>query len=365
MWKRIVMGILVLVSIAAGFGVAKVQVTINQSLGHIKRSVDTSLDSVDLSGIHVESDDDIVNILLIGNDYRTRDGSQSPALKDVIMIATMDRKHNTLKLSSIMRDTLVNVAGQDKLMKVNASGKKEYGGIKNLYKTLAQNFNVKVDGYAEIGFDAFEDTVDAVGGVEVELTDTEVRYLNKTNYIWKKKNRNLKEGKQKLNGDQALAYCRIRKGYDVIGEPVVTVSGLTDDYGRTWRQRTLLTAVFDKMKSQPISKWIDVANKVLDNVTTDLDNDTIMEYMKDVVMMGTTEIHQMQIPMNGYFREDKENEFKDAQGWSLVPTNGVSSAYDPTANAEALRKFIFRYDGKKEFTYESEAKKAAAGSTEE
>jgi hypothetical protein len=113
----------------------------------------------------------------------------------------------------------------------------------------------------------------------------------------------------------------------------------------------VITALFDKMKSQPLSKWMEVADKVLENVRTDLDNDTILKYMKDAVMMGTTQIHQMQIPVNGYYRNDKNNEFPDAQGWSLVPTNGITTDYDRTANSEALRQFIFKYDGKDEFKY--------------
>ncbi len=360
LWKKIVMGILLICSAGLGFGAAKVQVTVSHSLGQINRDIDTSLNTVNLDGINVHSDDEVVNILLIGDDYREYDGSTSPGLYDVIMIATMDKKHGTLKLSSIMRDTLVEVAGQDKYMKINASGKKEYGGIKNLYKTIALNFNIKVDGYAKVGFDAFKEVVDAVDGVEVELTETEVKYLNHTNYIWKKKDRKLKVGKQTLNGNQALGYCRIRKGMDVIGEPVVTANGLTDDYGRTWRQRTLLTAVFDKMKSQPLSKWVEVANDVLGDVTTDLDDKTIMTYMKDVITMGTMEIEQFRIPMDNYYYDDRNNEFPDAQGWSLVPTAGNTHSYDPSANAEALKQFIFDYNGKGEFEYSG-----SIGSSEE
>lgn len=350
MWKKIVLGLLLVLSATVGFLVAKAQVTFEDKLNHITRD-NTDLSSVDLSNIHVESDDKIVNILLLGDDYRTYDGSTSPGLNDVILIGTMDMKHSTLKLTSIMRDTLVDVAGQDKKMKINASGKKEYGGLKNLYKTIAQNFNIKVDGYAEVGFEGFEQAIDAVGGVEIELTETEAAYLNKTNYVWNKKNRKFKVGKQTVNGAQALGYCRIRKGKDVLGTPVVTINGLTDDYGRTWRQRTVITAVFDKMKTQPISKWMEVADKILENVKTDLDNDTIIQYMKDVVKMGTTDIYQLQIPVEGYFRDDKNNEFPDAQGWSLVPTNGVSRDFDPSCNSEALRQFVFQYDGKEEFHY--------------
>lgn len=350
-WKKIMMFFLMLMSAGVGFGAAKLQVTVNNSLGKINRDIDTSLKTVDLQGIQVHSDNEVVNILLIGDDYRTYDGSTSPGLTDVIMIATMDKKHGTLKLSSIMRDTLVEVVGQDKYMKINASGSKQFGGVKNLYKTIALNFNIKVDGYAKVGFDAFRKAVDAVGGVEVELTETEVEYLNQTNYIRGKKNRNLKVGKQTLNGSQALGYVRIRKGKDIIGRPVMTANGLIDDAGRTWRQRTLLSAVFDKMKTQPLSKWTEVADDVLKDVTTDLDDKTILNYMKDAITMGTTEIKQFRIPMDNYFYDDRNNEFPDAQGWSLVPTARNTRSYDPTDNAEALRQFIFEYDGKEEFQY--------------
>ena len=64
----------------------------------------------------------------------------------------------------------------------------------------------------------------------------------------------------------------------------------------------MINAVFDKVKSLPMSDWLKLANKLLKNVTTDLSNDKIIEYGKDVVTMGTTKIHQLQIPINGYYR---------------------------------------------------------------
>lgn len=349
MWKKIVLGVLVVLSAAAGFGVAKVESTMRSSMNHITRDTKNVLKDVNLDGIHVESDDEIVNILLVGDDYRKEKNYSASGLSDAMMIATMDKKHDRLKLTTLMRDTLVDVTNRNQKMKLNAAY--GAGGVKNMYKTIAKNFNIKLDGYVLVGFDAFEDVVNAVGGVEVELTDTEVRYLNITNYIRKKKNHNVKVGKHTLDGDQALAWCRIRKGKDKIGEPVRTVNGLTDDYGRTWRQRTLVSAIFDKMKTMPKSKWIDVANKVLGSVKTDLDNDTILSYIKDVITMGTTEVDQLQIPMNGYFRYGKKTEFPYSQGESLVPTNGVSDAFDPSTNAAAMKQFIFKYNGKGEFKY--------------
>ena len=81
------------ISGTAGFFVAKARVAFNQTLNHVKRDYNSKLSSVDLSGIKVKSDDDIVNILLIGNDKRDEKYySNDRGLRDVIMVATMDRK---------------------------------------------------------------------------------------------------------------------------------------------------------------------------------------------------------------------------------------------------------------------------------
>ena len=108
--------------------------------------------------------------------------------------------------------------------------------------------------------------------------------------------------------------------------------------------------MFGKLKSLSRSKWIELANEVLgEYVTTDLTNDNIMEYMKDVIMMGTTEVTQLQIPISGYFRTSYDGEY--SCGSSLVLTDGVSSERNLANNAEALNKFIFEYDSKKPFEY--------------
>lgn len=339
MWKKILLSFLVIISAAAGFFVAKAQVTMNSAFDHVNRDYDTALRNVDLSGIPVKSDNQIVNILIIGNDYRKENGYNAGGLTDTMIIGTMDMKHGTLKLTSLMRDLVVEIPGHGK-NKLNAAN--SFGGVELLYKTIATNFNIELDGYVEVGFKAFQDIVDKVGGVEVELTESEVEYLNSTNYIRNKKYRNVKVGKQILNGSQALGYCRIRK-------KGTTINGLRDDYGRTWRQRTVINRVFDKVKKMPMSDWMDIANSVFDNVTTDLTNDQIFDYMKDVVTMGTMDVKQLQIPVAGYFRSAANGEF--SCGSSIVMTAGGGGSWDTSANQEALKQFVFDYDGKEEFSY--------------
>ena len=340
--KRVLLSICLIISIVAGFFVAKAQYTFDQSLSHVTRNYDSALSKVDLSGIHVNSENDIVNLLFIGNDHRKEwNGFVEEGLPDVMMIGTLDKKHKSLKLTSLLRDMKVYSSTAGKYRKLNECFND--GGIKGVYKAIAENFNIKLDGYVMVGFDAFTQAINAIGGVNVELTQTEVDYLSQTNFIRKKKYRKgLKVGKQKLNGYQALGYCRIRKGRDVIGKPVVTASGLTDDYGRTWRQRTVISAVFAKMKKQPLSKWLEVGNKVLSNIETDLSNDEIISLMKDTVFLGTADVKQLQIPMEGYFTTSSDGAY-------LLSKN--SSETDWSTNADILKKFIFNYDGSGEFTY--------------
>ena len=354
MWKKIVFGILIVVSAVVGFGVAKVQSRFNVTMNRMTRDTVNVLKEVELpEGVDVTGEDDIINVLLIGSDERKEKNFESKGLTDAMMIATLDKKHGTLKLTTLMRDTLVRIAGTEQDRKLNSAVNN--GGIQNLYRTLAQNFHIQLDGYVMVTFTAFEKVVDAVGGVEIELTDTEMRYLNCTNYS-KKENHTFVVGKQTVNGNQALGYCRIRKGKDKIGEPVVTVSGLTDDYGRTWRQRTLLTSIFNKMKTLPKEQWLKVADEVASCIKTDLDNDAIYGYLGDIIMMGTTKVHQLQIPQNGYFRDTKNREFPYCDGWALVPTNGQNSYFDTSKNEEIMKDFIFNFNGKGEYEYQDPAK---------
>lgn len=329
-WKRVIFVASMMVSALLGFMAAKAQIDVTEVLDTIPRNYDTAFSQVNLEGIKVHSDSDIVNILLVGNDFRQENGYSAGGLTDTMMIATLDMKHKTLKLTSLMRDMLVEIPGYGN-NKLNSAY--SFGGIELLYQTLAINFNIQLDGYVEVSFDAFKKVVDEVGGVEIELTESEANYLNSTNYIKPAKYRTVKVGMNKMNGAQALGYCRIRKR-------VFTPNGLTDDYGRTWRQRNTITKIFDKVKKLPMSKWMDITKEILNGyVTTDLSNKKIINCIKDVVMMGTTEIHQLQIPINGYFSGGN------------IPGVGSCLQIQREHQAEAMKQFIFEYNGKEEYVY--------------
>ena len=97
------------------------------------------------------------------------------------------------------------------------------------------------------------------------------------------------------------------------------------------------------MKKQPLSKWLDVGNKVLSNIETDLGNNEIISLMKDTVFLGTADVKQLQIPMEGYFTTTSDGAY-------LISTN--TSETDWSTNADILKKFIFKYNGNGEFKYD-------------
>lgn len=320
-----------LLSISIGSIAAAIVHKSDSMLGLMNYDNKNTLSEVDMSKYQLDSDTEVVNILLVGadknNDEQDKKGVERRS--DSMMIATLDIKHSKLKVTSLMRDMYVEIPGHGK-NKLNAAYM--FGGIKLLYKTIANNFNVKMDGYAEVNFDAFVNVIDQIGGVEANLTESEAKHLNATNYIKRKKYRNVKVGKQTLNGYQALGYCRIRHGKkqpDGHYPGVYTASGKGDDYGRTERQRLTIAAILKKVKALSINEWMELVEIVMPNVTTDISKKDIYSYLMAVVQMGTTELHQFSLPIQG--------------GYSSQMINGADCLVpDLAANKSALKKFIFK-----------------------
>ena len=329
--SRVLLVFGVMLSAVAGVMVATLVHKGDKALGMINYDENKTLEQVDLSKYKLKSDTQIVNVLLVGADKNLDELSKKGADRrsDSMMIATLDIKHGKLKLTSLMRDMYLPVPGYGN-QKLNSAY--YYGGIPLLYETIAQNFDIKMDGYAEVNFDAFINVIDKLGGVEVELTESECDALNNTSAaIKRKKYRNMKVGKQILNGHQALGYCRVRKGRKlpngrILG--VYTKSGKGDDFGRVERQRLTIQSIVNKVKKLSPTELIDLAADVLPSVTTDIPKDDIYSYMLSVVGMGSTKLNQFVVPKDGTYSNQTIN------GQSvLVP--------DLPKNKAALKKFIF------------------------
>ena len=233
----------------------------------------------------------VYNILLLGEENIESGGGRGRS--DLIMIATINEEDGSIKLTSVMRDILVAIPGHSD-NRLNAAY--AMGGVSLVYQTLANNLGVDIDNYAKVNFESFEKIIDAIGGVDIELTEEEAAYLNRTNYISNEKYRNVKAGKNHFNGNQALGYCRIRK--------VGTSGREYSDFGRTSRQRMLLESIVTSIKDMNLKQLKRFCDKCLPYVTTDIDEETLEKYMKAVINIGLDKkIRDYRIPIDGTYSD--------------------------------------------------------------
>lgn len=258
----------------------------------------------------------VYNILLLGEEAIGSGSGRGRT--DVIIIATLNTNSKTIKLTSLLRDTLVQIPGY-KDNKLNTAYEK--GGLDLMYETISRNFDIHLDGAAMVNFENFEKIIDELGGLEITLTSGEARYLNNTNYISEKKNRTVVQGTQIMNGNQVLGYARIRKR--------ATITGNNNDYGRTDRHRIILNAIFDKYKTESKVELAAVMIDMLPMVKTDIDDKCFELLLNSFIEMGTMEMSQLRIPVNGSFTDNVKVRGMDV----LIP--------DLDENRTILHEFIF------------------------
>ena len=237
------------------------------------------------------------------------------ARSDSIIIATIDNNTKKLKLSSIMRDTFVDIPGYGE-QKINAA--LALGGPELLMKTIKENFNFTLDKYVMVNFWGFEDIIDGIGGIEVDVKDYEIPEINK--YIGEV--RDVKSpplttpGLQHLDGQQALAYARIRK----VGN---------GSYERTERQRRVLDIVAEKMMDVSVTKYPGLLYDLLPSVKTNIEPLTLLNYAYTVSKFGELKFEQLQIPAT----ELSQGGLYRNKGWVLL--------IDKEQNGKILNDFIY------------------------
>lgn len=263
-------------------------------------------------GLPTAEESGIENIVLFGVDSRT---PNDHGRTDSIMIATVDKKNKAIKLSSIMRDLYVDIGDNDKQMnRINAAY--AYGGPEKAIDVLNKNFGMDLKYYAIVDFKGFQEVVDKLGGIDVEVKDYEVNEIN--HYIKEVNGSNSKllthSGYQHLNGQQALSFSRIRK----VGN---------GDYERTERQRLVLKCLMDKAKQVDAVKVSQLFTSLLSYVQTNMPVQKAMDLGMTALKCNGS-FQTMRIPVDGYF------EPQYVSGLAvLVP--------DIKANAQLLKEFIY------------------------
>lgn len=236
----------------------------------------------------------IINILLVGQDQRE---GEDHKLSDTIILCTVNRETKTLTLSSFQRDMYVKLpnmwghkCGKNRINTAYALGyswKGDLGAMQMLDQLLLEQFGVEVDYNIEIGFEAFEGIVDAVGGIDITLTEDEAAYLNDIDGL----PGNYSAGENHLDGYAGLCYARMRHS-----------SAADNDFNRTGRQRAVIEAVLEQCRSMKISEMHTLLTELLPMVLTDMSNEDIWSLAKDILpLVSELEVVSQQIPAPGTY----------------------------------------------------------------
>ncbi|MBR2240733.1 MAG: LCP family protein [Clostridia bacterium] len=255
------------------------------------------------------------NIAVFGVDARS--DRYVNTRSDVIMIVSLNQDTNDVKVTSVYRDTYLNIDGHgfDKVTHAYA-----YGGPELAINTLNKNLDLNISEFVTVNFSAVIDIVDSIGGVEIDVDSEELVYLNKyIQNVNREFNRNdaalTRTGVSNLTGAQALAYTRIR----------YTAGG---DFKRTERSREVLNATFGKAKKLSVGKLNNLADVLLPKVYTNIKATEILGMIPSIYNINITE----------------------GEGWpykTAFYNNGISYVAPVTLeqNVKQLHQHLFGNDG--------------------
>jgi LCP family protein required for cell wall assembly len=232
--------------------------------------------------------DNVVNIMLIGQQAREKEVAK---LSDTMILCSINKETKTITLTSFLRDLYVklpdfqgHICGKNRINVAYNLGwywAGEKGGMEMLDQLILENFGVEIDYNVEIGFDAFTSVIDILGGVDMELTADEARYMRIGS----------KEGMYHLDGNHALIYARTR--HSNAGD---------NDFNRTNRQRKLITHLLDKCRTMSLPDLHNLLKQILPLVITDMTNEEITQCALELLpMLVDLKIESNQVPAEGTY----------------------------------------------------------------
>ena len=233
-----------------------------------------TMDPTDVTFDEVEAlaSDDIVNIMLIGQDVRPGEGRSR---SDTMLLVTLNPGKNAIQMTSFMRDTYVQIPGYlDNRLNVAY----RYGGTDLMNATFLKNFGIEIDGNVMVDFTEFAHIIDQLGGVDIDLSAEETDYMIDRGCT-------VTQGMNHLNGEDALTFVRMRY-----------VSG--GDYGRTERQRRVITSLIDSFRDASLKEILALVDELLPRVVTNVSNTDILKYAATGVSLlaDKAEVQSLRIP---------------------------------------------------------------------
>lgn len=265
----------VVILIGAAIALVLILKTTDEEKGIVKIEMDSVEVNSEVPSEWEQIGENYTNIALFGVD--ARNGKLDTGTRtDTIMILSVNNTTGEARLVSVYRDTYLNL-GNDVYNKCNAAYAK--GGPRQAISMLNMNLDLYITDFVTIGFEGMMEVIDAVGGVEINVKENEIKHLNNyqaSMYATEENPNNLttdyvpvtEPGLQTLSGYQAVAYCRIR--------------AVGNDFGRTERQRTVLQAILDKAQTLTPAQLNDIADDVFPMIATSMEIDEILSLVANV-----------------------------------------------------------------------------------
>lgn len=269
--------------------------------------------SIDDSAVSVNKylNHDVINLALFGVDGRPDvEGNRS----DTIMIISINFKTGKTVLTSIQRDTIARIPAnstikKDSYTKINAAY--SYGGPELAVKTINENYDLNITDYITISFQCMIDSVNAVGGVTINIKDDSIlkytnKYINDYNQLNNTHAKTLTHtGKNHLNGIQALAYSRNRYS--------------DNDFGRTERQREVFNKVFNKLAKLSSLKLANLVTKIYPNIRTSMSTTELSTMLRGYMQLDSKKLTNQHVPFDNYYA------FVNYEGSSIAPKTLVDN----------------------------------------
>lgn len=237
----------------------------------------------------VVSDENVTNIMLVGHNYREDEPNY---LSDTMILCSINRETKTMTMVSIMRDLLVplpayagHTAGRNRINVCYALGSSwtgsSEGGMEMLAMCVEQNFDIPVHHTIEVDFQSFVTIIDYMGGVEVDVSEAEAKYMTENvGYVG-----DVQPGLQTLDGMATLAYARIR--------------GIDNDRVRTGRQRNVIMSLIEKVRDLNVWDLYRVVNNLLPFIKTDMTTEEIANYIWEFLpMVKDLELDSLTCPVD-------------------------------------------------------------------
>lgn len=232
----------------------------------------------------------VINVLLIGEDTRDDNITDVDTRADSAIIASVNIDTQQITLTSVLRDSYcyyeVTEGDEEsgKYSKINEA--MYYGGIDCYIRAIENNFKINIDNYVIVNFDSFKSIIDTLGGITVEMTKAEINEINNHPSRYGNVTIDAEPGLVDLNGEQALAYCRIRY--------------IDSDNARADRQKTVLLKIFEKMSGASTVKSIEVVNNLLPYVKMGFQKSEVIDIGTYAIRHGwlSYQINTQTVPEN-------------------------------------------------------------------